>query len=151
MVKIIFLNNKGIIIPKLIELITWSGYDHCEIICSDGINSISALEFHGVIKRPLSKVKDKAKDWVVVEYPANITKTEAFLNTQIGRSYDYLGAIGLGFHADWDTKKNWWCSEIDYVGLVKGGFQAYRDGYSDRITPEDLYKLNYNIVDKSKG
>jgi hypothetical protein len=146
MTQVLFLNNKGIIVPKLIEWFTWSHFDHVEVISPDGLNSASALEFHGVIERPIDTVLAKAKNYTIVEFPADPVKTYSFVLSQLGKSYDYASVFGIAFHKNWNEKNTWFCSDIIAAALASGGLQLFRDNYDRRITPEDLYKLNYKIV-----
>jgi uncharacterized protein YycO len=65
---------------------------------------------------------------------------------QDGKGYDFFGAFGLPFlmSEDWADDSKWWCSELVFMQLLKGGAQLQFDPAVDkRITPEHLLMLNF--------
>lgn len=69
----------------------------------------------------------------------------AWGNEQDGKNYDYAGALGLPFLAseDWSDDDRWWCSELNFMQLWKGGTALLDPNISKRVTPFHLHMCNF--------
>lgn len=64
---------------------------------------------------------------------------------QRGKSYDFLGALGIPFLAsdDWADDSKWWCSELNFMMLGAAGNWVLDKEIQKRVTPEHLRMLDY--------
>ena len=49
----------------------------------------------------------------------------AFARGQLRKGYDYRGAFGVPFRANWDDPNTWWCSELFEATLVAAGRRRF--------------------------
>ena len=81
---------------------------------------VEAIFGKGVRYISLEEAKAKSSKWAIQDFPvADPDAAKSWLLEQIGKGYDYLGALGLFFGKDWDDPKRLWCSEV-----VEGYFRA---------------------------
>ena len=119
----------------LLRTVMWSAWSHCAII--DGDDVIEATT-HGVRRRPLSALIADSSKWSIIEIPArDPERVLQAARDQIGKPYDYLGVIGIGFKRRWQDDDAWFCSE-----LVAGAFSLAGEPLFKvktwRITPRDV-------------
>ena len=104
---------------------------HCLI--QDGDNYIEATMLHGV-RSTDSTIALKGQtiievvDYEVVDAQVGIE----WLRTQIGKSYDFKGAIGIALSPDREwAKEGWWfCYELAAATLTAAGRKSFRSkGY----------------------
>ena len=127
-----------------IRLVTWSDWSHVAII--DGDEGIEAV-WPMVKITSLAEVLASHTDYCVVDIPCqNEEAALAWARSQVGKPYDLLGMLGLGFHRDWQNDSDWWCSELVTRAAMNGGNKLFRDGLLHRITPQHLWMLNYPVV-----
>lgn len=64
---------------------------------------------------------------------------------QEGKRYDYAGAFGIPFlmSEDWSDESSHWCSELDFVQVLKGGTTMLDPEVFKRVTPAHLLMCNY--------
>lgn len=69
----------------------------------------------------------------------------AFAEAQIGKGYDWLGAIGipLTYSDDWADDSRWWCSELVFAIVLAGGTGLFDPDYMKRVRPVDLLMCDY--------
>lgn len=101
---------------------------HCLI--KDGDYYIEAAMLHGV-RRTLPAVALKGLT-VVKEVEYDVPNAEsglAYLRSQIGKPYDYVGAFGLALDPDRDWAKDdkWFCFELAAVGLKNAGREDFSE------------------------
>jgi uncharacterized protein YycO len=119
----------------LLRTCMWSSWSHCAIVTVAG-TVIEARAFKGVTERPLRAFLDEASDYafkdIAVEDDA---RAEAFARAQIGKPYDWFGAVGLGLHREWEQPDAWFCSELVEGAVVAGQRRRFVNQVK-RITPQ---------------
>lgn len=128
-------SKQSTILARLIRWFTWSRWSHVSVPIRDGL-TIESREFKGVIRT--SNRYDNS-DLLTLE----VEKEEAdqfyhLLDSQVGKSYDYLGVLGFIFRSSWARDNRWFCSELVAWALVESGIINLSKNHS-RITPGDLY------------
>ncbi|WP_119327636.1 C40 family peptidase [Cysteiniphilum halobium] len=125
-----------------IRWVTRSHFSHVELrIDDDCYSSNGSL---GVYKRSyedLRKSQDMLETWRTEISDTQKSNLTNFLNSQLGKKYDYSSALGLGlWRRDWmDDHDKWFCSElIDAAFKVAESPLTNRDFASHRLTPNDL-------------
>lgn len=104
----------------------WSSWSHCGIVLPGGM-VIEAAAFHGVRMRPLAEVLADAS-------------AHAFAMAQVGKPYDWLGAIGLAVHRDWERDDAWFCSELVEAAAAAGGRRRFVN-QPRRVTPQHSWMV----------
>lgn len=126
----------------LIRLGTWSDWSHVEAVI-DNETLIGAAWPHGVAPVKMADRLSLASHAGIMTFPCNRAAALAWANGQQGKPYDLAGAIGIGLHRDWQRDDAWFCSEFIAAMLRAGGCEPYAAAIMRRITPQDLWKLNY--------
>jgi uncharacterized protein YycO len=139
-VKILFCTSNKIG-ARLIRAVTWSDWSHVCVI--DGGEVIEAV-YPCVKATPLAEVLASHSSFAIVEIPCDEAAAIRFLRGQIGKDYDTEGMIGIGIHRNWQEDDAWWCSELVAAAIAAGGVVLFRDGCMHRVTPQDLWMLNFN-------
>lgn len=121
---------------------TWSDWSHVEAVI-DNQRLLGAAWPAGVAYVDMAHRLSLASHAAIMTFPCNRDAAFAFMTGQIGTHYDLAGAIGLGLHRDWQKPDAWFCSELVAAALRAGGFEPYEADMMRRITPQDLWKLNY--------
>lgn len=72
----------------------------------------------------------------------------AFAEVQVGKRYDWPGAIGipLTYSEDWSDDSMWWCSDLVFAIVLAGGVRLFDPDVMKRVRPIDLH-----MVDLPKG
>ena len=128
-----------------LRTVMFSEWSHCGIITEDGLSVIEASSKYGVVKTPVEKFQRYGK-WAIQDVPVP-DEDAAFsaLYEQLGKSYDWLGLLGLAFVREWNSDDKWFCSELVQYVKVKGGLIDIR--YEQwRVTPRDLWAINYPLA-----
>lgn len=103
----------------------WALSSHCYIV--NGDDWYQSVAPKGVCK--VSRSEALRTDTIVKTidyYVPNASAGIAFLESQLGKKYDYKGAIGLGIGPDrnWSDSDRWFCYELAAMALkVSGGPQ----------------------------
>lgn len=121
----------------LLRAFLWSAWSHCALI--DGEHIIEAAATGGVKFRPLAELQAESSHWTIVDIPA--ADPSAVLQAalaQVGRGYDWLGVLGIGFRRRWQDDDRWFCSELIAYAFEVAGSPLFR-GTPWRITPRDLF------------
>lgn len=112
-------------------------YSHVEIVTPDNW-LISCEPFKGVCYLKLEERVQQASHYEMfcVDAPASVI-TRA--DSQIGKPYDLVGAIGLGLQRDWSAQHKWWCSEhVAWSFQMEGVPLVNPEVKYNRISPDDL-------------
>jgi uncharacterized protein YycO len=124
----------------LLRTVTWSSWSHCAIVTPEG-TVIEAAAPHGVIERSratflagVSKFSEKT-----IDLPDDAAAI-AWARAQIGKPYDWLGALGLAFHREWDNPERWWCSEL-VEGAAAAGRRPRFVSNAGRVTPQHSWMV----------
>lgn len=136
MVCIVFLRRRALG-SLLLRTFLWSAWSHCAIV--DGTQIIEASTFHGVRTRPLRAALEEASEFDFVYVP--VTRPAAVIaaaRMELGKRYDWLGALGIAVRRRWQVSDRWFCSELIAWAFARGGTPLVRIA-EWRITPRDLY------------
>lgn len=115
----------GIAIRFLDRFGQWS---HCGIVSHEG-TVIEAVAFKGVIETPLVKYYARYAAFHIVQIPCdNPEGAIEFARSQIGKPYDYWGAIGIAVRRkSWSDEDAWQCSELVEASLKSAGRTRFRN------------------------
>ena len=113
------------------------------------INGVAyeARMIHGCRAVPV----DEAMRGVVMyqDMPLEIPDIEECLTfgiQQNGKGYDYAGVLGIPilYSTEWANDNRWWCSELNFMMLHKGGLDMGIDpAFTKRVTPEMLRMMDF--------
>jgi len=72
----------------------------------------------------------------------------AFAEAQVGKGYDWPGAVGIPFtySTEWSDDSKWWCSDLVFAIVLAGGVRLLDPVETKRVRPIDL-----QMVDRPKG
>lgn len=141
MIRLLFTTNKNPF-SYVIRLVTWSQWSHVAFVCEDG-SVIESMAPHGVRHVSFEKAISKAKKYCVVEFMnADPVAMQAAMETQIGKSYDYLGALGIGLRVNIGHTDKWSCGEFICWAAEKIGSGIFRKSENRKISQEDLWRRN---------
>jgi hypothetical protein len=67
-----------------------------------------------------------------------------FGDGQVGKGYDFLGAVGipLTYSEDWADDSKWWCSELSFAQVAAGGAFLFDPTEMKRVRPCDFLLCN---------
>jgi hypothetical protein len=129
-------------------VIAWLGgskeFSHVMAIV-DG-KAYEATMLHGCRVVPLAVAMDGVAAYQDMLVPvADVSAAVAWGEMQDGKRYDFAGALGLPLlmSDDWADDDKWWCSELVFMQLVKGGTVLLDPDITKRVTPEHLRMCNY--------
>lgn len=147
--KLMFCSS-NLIGALLIKAVTWSKWSHVAILIDDktAIEAVHpAVRYVGV-----SNLKAKYKHWCIVDVPVHDEAAAIeYAKSQIAKPYDYTALAGIFFHRDWGDPANWYCAELAASTVVNGGFRLFRRKFINRIVPQHLWMLDFDIVEASQG
>ena len=123
-----------------VRFFTGCRWSHCGVVYN-GSSVIEASALHGVRAVSLNDFKARGKYCIVDFEVRDEHAAMHFLYNQLGKPYDWTGAIAYPFRGDWQEATKWYCSEIVAASLSAGGVDLFRDGIRS-ITPRDLYINN---------
>lgn len=124
----------------LIRAITWSRWSHCALVVGDEV--IESAMFAGVRRRPLAELIAASSAHSIVDLPVqDAAAVVAAAESQIGRSYDWAGALGLALRRGWQDRRAWFCSELVAWAADAAGSPWFRRNRIGRVTPEHLWML----------
>jgi hypothetical protein len=69
----------------------------------------------------------------------------AFAEAQVGKGYDWPGAIGipLTYSEDWSDDSCWWCSDLVFAIILASGTRLFDPAVMKRVRPIDLQMVDY--------
>ncbi len=115
--------------------------------------SHSALSTKGVRIEKLSTFLSRATDYLIVKLDQQIndvqhTSVVSLSYHYSGTPYDLMGAIGLGFNANWQDDDSFWCSEwVAFVFKAIGMNLPYLNDIH-RITPMHNLQWKHSVIKK---
>lgn len=150
-------SRRNSLMSHAVRLMTASKYSHCEVEI-DGM-CYSAKAFKGVYKQPVRELfenEDVIETWTFAN-PSfwRVANLRDWLDKQVGKKYDYLPALALGFlRKNWaNNEDKWFCSELIDAGFKRVGMPLTNKDYMPyRLTPNDLRpsnRLRYLSLEKS--
>ena len=112
---------------KLIAALTNSDYSHCEIVLSFGV-CVSASPRDGGVR--FKDIDLGTGHWDLYEILKDVNEEQVinWFKSVDYQHYDWIGAIGTLFNADWTSKHKKFCSQCCAIVLGDDPIQ----------TPEDL-------------
>lgn len=119
-------------LDKWISFLTNGPYSHVELIF-DSISFSASARDNGVRYKDINYIPER---WTIIELPD--TKINiVWCDSQLGKKYDYIGALcswpGIGFN----YRDRWFCSEICATVLKK--HKLYFG--NTKISPNKLYSI----------
>lgn len=139
MITLIF-SSKNTIGSKLIRLFTWSRWSHVALLCPD--NTVIEATPPGVQRTYLRDFLNEVTEYAIVSFlDMDPNPLIYVMSTQIGKKYDFIGALAIGFHRNWQDESKWVCSELITWGLEKIGHPIFRAEEVNKITPEDYWRI----------
>lgn len=75
----------------------------------------------------------------------DLDAAQAFAQAQVGKGYDWPGAIGIPFtySEDWSDDGSWWCSDLVFAIVLAGGTRLFDPAVMKRVRPIDLHMVNH--------
>jgi hypothetical protein len=75
----------------------------------------------------------------------DIDAARAFAKAQVGKGYDWPGAVGIPFtySEDWSDDSCWWCSDLSFAIVLAGGVRLFDPDVMKRARPIDLHMADY--------
>jgi hypothetical protein len=119
-------------------------FSHCMLIYDD--MAYEATILHGCRFVPLKVAMKGVAYYQDMLIPINdVSKMVKFGDEQMGKKYDYFGALGIPVLAseDWADWSKWWCSELVFAMIGAGGNWVLDPEVQKRVTPQDLLDLNF--------
>lgn len=119
----------------LIRRAIWSSWSHEGIVTPEG-TVIDARMAYGVCERPIDELLAEVSKWAYREWPVPDERAAlAWARAQVGKRYDYLGALGMGLRRDWGDPACLLCSEVVEGALQAGGRHRWAH-HVERVTPQ---------------
>jgi len=139
MIYILLQRGRGTI-ATLIKWQTRSAYSHAALLFRDGV-VIESQAGHGVWKYHVSEVEGSPADWdvFVVDY-VDEKAVRKFAEAQLGDRYDYASIVRFVTRAQairQDSGK-WFCSELAFAAMAKGGIKVLSRIEPWEVSPEML-------------
>ena len=100
---------------------------HCLIDIGDGL-LYQDIGLSGVFTTNMAKIKETDTIVAIKKYPINNKEAAiTFLKSQLGKKYDYLGALGLALAPSrkWDEDDSWFCYELAANAISAGGGEQF--------------------------
>lgn len=124
-----------------IRFFTGCRWHHCGIIYENQGGDPVVIESRAIVGVQAVTLQDfkNRGDWCIIDYDvADSGAAERFLYSQLGKPYDWGGAIAYPFRGDWQDRKKWYCSELVAATFEQGKSPIVRQGVRS-ITPRDLF------------
>lgn len=116
----------------------WSSWSHCAIVTPEN-TVIEAAAGKGVVEVNFAEFIAPLSRWSIKDLPVpDEAAAIRWARSQKGKPYDWAGAIGLGFHREWNDPDKWWCSEI-IAGACEAGGRPRFIFNVNRITPPHVW------------
>jgi hypothetical protein len=113
---------------------------HVEAVMPDG--TLLGAHFRGgVMARAADYDKGIATRQLIVSLDAahdEEDKFNAFLRSQVGKSYDLTALAGFALGRDWHKADSWFCSELIAAALEESGYIPHLASINSHISPRDL-------------
>jgi len=117
-------------------------WHHCGVLDQERGMVIEALMFKGVVATPLAEWTERYPRVKFRPYAVpNAHLGIAFARLQEGKRYDYRGALGVPFRADWQDPHAWYCHELLEAALKAAGARRWYDDSCPK-TPTETYLVN---------
>ena len=125
----------------LLRAFLWSEWSHCAVQVGDRVYEATAK--HGVVEHTLAQHLEGTDRYHCIDVPLTqpqIMQLEVWAKSQIGKGYDWFGALGIAFRRNWEEDDCWFCSEyVAWLFQRVGRPLVNKPGW--RITPPDLAQI----------
>lgn len=120
-----------------IRTLTGSRWSHVDLFIDEKV-LIGALPVSGVAAYdPKVRFAECSRYEII---PVEVSdRAIAAAISQVGKPYDWTGALGVGVNRNWQDERRWFCSELAAWCLLKGGMELPNLNFH-RYTPERLYR-----------
>jgi len=105
--QLAFYKGTGTFYDKLIRLVTFSKYSHCELVIN-GV-SYSSSPRDGGVRLKIIPFDDQ---WDIIEIVGDGVKAINFFNKNVGKKYDLWGAVKTVIPFVQNNSDKWFCSEL---------------------------------------
>lgn len=123
--------SSGELFSRLIQIRTWSKWNHVAFVVDDGL-VLGALSQGVCITKPDSTAD--TRDFVI-----NAPKFDwAWVYAQVGKPYDWTAIAGIALERDWTADDSWFCSELVATAFERSGTPLLRARQLNRVTPRDV-------------
>jgi len=137
--KAIYLRSHSLATP-VIRARFWSDWSHCGIVTPES-TVVEARFFGGVVESSLNDVLARSSKYEVIDIQCpDDDKGIAWARSQVGKGYDLMGALGLGFNRRWEDDDKWFCSEFLEKAIVEAGRRRFRES-TWRIDPQESFNV----------
>lgn len=165
--RIIF-TSSNLPFALLIRAMTGCKWHHCGVLVDDVVYESRAFigvdHFFSQIKQRLSGKIDKMQFGGVAKTPLEVFKARGinttvsiplpdeggaveFLDSQLGKGYDWTGIMSYPFQRNWQEDTKWSCSELAAKAASAGNRDIVRKEINC-ITPRDLWVQVFDVVDR---
>ena len=142
--KVIF-SSSNLPAALAIRFMTGCKWHHCGVVYDDDI-VIEATAFKGVRGVTLEDFKSRG-DFVIINIPLEDERAaKEFLFRQLGKGYDWAGALAYPFRLNWQDKDKWYCSELAAIAAKRGKSPIVRNDVRS-VTPRDIWMQLFDIVE----
>lgn len=136
-VTVHFCKSKGLG-SQLLRLFLMSRWNHVAIQVGGVV--YESVWGKGVIQHPAHAFAHRWERVSSVDVDvADVAALLAFLNSQVGKPYDWRAILAFPFRGSWQKRDAWFCSELVYEALRVGGGKLPDRLPANRITPRDLW------------
>jgi hypothetical protein len=139
-IRLRFTNSSTGIFAKLIRWRTMGDVSHVEAVLPDG-RIIAALAGEGVVAKPANYDTTSTSQIIVdiIGWPGEVAAWIRYLESRLGRPYDWETIAGLALHTGWRMKGGMICSMLQALALREAHvFDRPLSEPAHEITPRDL-------------
>jgi len=106
----------------------WARSCHCMVLVDDN-TVIHSTMASGVVKENLKIAMKKYSIVEKCDFEIFNDRGFKFLENQIGKPYDFFGALGLSFRPgrNWQEDDRWFCFELAAAALHKSGRKIFKN------------------------
>lgn len=137
----IWFSRRPTVSSALLRAFLWSEWSHCAVQIGEEVYEATAK--YGVVCRSLREHLEGTdrRHYMDVRLTADQVEVMALLGaTQLGKGYDWFGALGIAFRRNWEEDDLWFCSEfVAWLFQMSGRPLVNKPGW--RITPPDLAQI----------
>lgn len=115
---------------------TWSRHSHVDFVLPDG--TLLGAVPGGVAIRPPEPERIRVERYTVQIHVDTLGDPVMAALGQLGKPYDWRGALGLALRRDWQEDDAWFCSELVAWAFECAGTPLLKAPQAWRLTPRDL-------------
>ncbi|MCK5018207.1 MAG: hypothetical protein KAS32_14215 [Candidatus Peribacteraceae bacterium] len=133
-------------LSKLIRLRTLGNWSHVGIVMSINPFICIAAEFSGVKSTTIERWADCSQILRVKETKKQTSKRLQFIESQLGKPYDFMGFIDFLTMQNHQSNNRWFCSELVSHSFLEVGIDLF-EGRRKLVAPSNLYEnLNLEMI-----